>query len=524
MGRQVFHGRFVEAWGHMKDRGFEIDIPKAGRVSRRTALRVLGLGAAAGVVAISGLLPGSGARSERLGQPGAVTVSGWAAQRGERYFIAHRGAGDVYPEHSKEAYQAAFAWGAPCLEISVGMTSDGVLICMHDATYDRTTNLTGRLIDQPSSVLTDGRIVVPRLGDYWVRNAPPIPLFEDVIREFGARVVLAIEAKADRAYEPMMRMVERYGLNESVIVKSHFTSKRWVSAQLSGFPVFCYFGTAFETTASGVVAIAARLDPGRDCLVIPGFRQDGTFLDNELVEAAVATGVPVWVYPLHRRSDAAHFFEQGAEGAVCSSYGYIAGAVSAVGSDNWAAQAVAPGDMSKDPASSSYAPKFSTDGELILDAKGTQHFVTLGQMAPLVTGVDNYTIDVDALWRVLPESLSDNLTIAFACRDDSYYQHGGGNGDGYHVTLCADGELGLYRHRSGEPVGQQLTPPVSTPALKIDQAAHLRITVTGSRIVVARTDSGDELSTSDSTVRGDYIHVGRSSLNAVATFRGMSIS
>ena len=500
-----------------------MDVTNARGVSRRKAIRVVGLGAAAGAMVASGLLTGSAAWSGPLGDRVPVTVEGWAAERGARYFIAHRGSSDVYPEHSMEAYQAAFEWGAPCMEISVGMTSDGVRVCMHDATYDRTTNLTGRLIDQPSSVLTDGRIVIPRLGDYWVRNAPPIPLFEDVLRAFGARVVLAIEAKADQAYEPMMLMVERYGLGDSVIVKSHFTSKRWASAQLSGFPVFCYFGTASETTASAIAAIGARLDPRRDYLVIPGFRQDGTFLGDELVEAAVATGVPVWAYPLHRRSDATHFFERGAQGAICSSYGYLTEAVPAVTTDDWAAQAIASGEMSKDPASNSYAPKFSADGELILDAAGTQHFVTLGQMAPMAAGVGQYSIDVNASWRRLPKSPSDNLTIAFARTDDSYYQHRGGSGDGYHAILRADGELGLYRHRSGDPNGEQLTSGARTPAMDVDRVAHIKITVTADRILVARTDSGDEISAADSSVRGDYVHIGRSSPGAIAVFSGLSV-
>ena len=37
------------------------------------------------------------------------------------------------------SYQAAVDRGAQALEISVGITSDNVLVCLHDLTLDRTT-------------------------------------------------------------------------------------------------------------------------------------------------------------------------------------------------------------------------------------------------------------------------------------------------------------------------------------------------------------------------------------------------
>src|SRR5664279_4497136 len=107
--------------------------------------------AATGALAVSGLLSGGAASGgaasgDRPVTVRRVTAQEWAAGRGPRYHVAHRGSGDVLPEHSMPAYQAAVDWGAACLEISVGITSDGVLICMHDPTYDRTTTGTGTII------------------------------------------------------------------------------------------------------------------------------------------------------------------------------------------------------------------------------------------------------------------------------------------------------------------------------------------------------------------------------------------
>lgn len=55
--------------------------------------------------------------------------------------IAHRGASGWLPEHSLAAYAAAYALGADYIEPDVVMTRDGVLICSHDLTLEKTTNI-----------------------------------------------------------------------------------------------------------------------------------------------------------------------------------------------------------------------------------------------------------------------------------------------------------------------------------------------------------------------------------------------
>ena len=491
-------------------------------VSRRSALKAIGLGAAAAAVAGASVWAAVAARSPDAAR---IDVQGWAGDRGTRYHIAHRGSGDVLPEHSMPAYWAAVEWGARCLEISVCMTSDGVLFCMHDPTYDRTSTGRGRSIDQPSSVLDTIRIWQPQLGAAWTREPPRVPLFEDVLRAYGGRVVLAVEAKVTEAFEPMMAMVARYGLRDSVIVKAHHACRQVARAQSAGYPVFCYLGAASEATSRVITTTAARLNPQRDYLVIPAFHGGAApFVADSVVTAAVDTGVPVWVYPLHRRSDADHFFALGVRGAICSSYGYIAGVIPAATADSWATQAIAAGEMTKDPASNVYAPEFSSTGELTLAARGVQHFITLGQIGPLTTASGHYAIDVDLAWRTPPTSSTDNVSIAFGRADDSYYEHRGGRGDGYHATLRADGKLGLYRHHDGEVAGEPVGSPVDTPPAQPGRWAHLRIDVSAGRIVLARTDAGATITAPRTAAADGYAHLGRSSPDGEAVFRALSIT
>ena len=51
------------------------------------------------------------------------------------FFIAHRGSGDTWPEHTMEAYNNATAYGVKALELSVQLTADNILICHHDLNF-----------------------------------------------------------------------------------------------------------------------------------------------------------------------------------------------------------------------------------------------------------------------------------------------------------------------------------------------------------------------------------------------------
>jgi glycerophosphoryl diester phosphodiesterase len=55
--------------------------------------------------------------------------------------IAHRGASWEAPEHTLAAYELALKQGADFVEPDLQMTKDGVLVCLHDTTLERTTNI-----------------------------------------------------------------------------------------------------------------------------------------------------------------------------------------------------------------------------------------------------------------------------------------------------------------------------------------------------------------------------------------------
>lgn len=60
---------------------------------------------------------------------------------GPKVLIAHRGASGYAPEHTFAAYDLAIQQHANFVEPDLAVSKDGVLVCLHDDTLERTTNV-----------------------------------------------------------------------------------------------------------------------------------------------------------------------------------------------------------------------------------------------------------------------------------------------------------------------------------------------------------------------------------------------
>jgi glycerophosphoryl diester phosphodiesterase len=79
------------------------------------------------------------------------------AQYSKKTLVAHRGASAYAPEHTLAAYQLAIEMGADYVEQDLAVTKDGVLICLHDASLERTTNVEQLFPDRVSTQTIEGK-------------------------------------------------------------------------------------------------------------------------------------------------------------------------------------------------------------------------------------------------------------------------------------------------------------------------------------------------------------------------------
>lgn len=86
-----------------------------------------------------------------------LTSMSGSAQYSKKTNVAHRGASAYAPEHTLAAYQLAIEMGADFVEQDLAVTKDGVLICLHDASLERTTNVESLFPDRAVTIALEGK-------------------------------------------------------------------------------------------------------------------------------------------------------------------------------------------------------------------------------------------------------------------------------------------------------------------------------------------------------------------------------
>ena len=136
--------------------------------------------------------------------------------------IAHRGGGGLAPENTLAALRAGLAAGAHVIEVDVQRSVDGVIVLMHDATVDETTNGRGRVAD-----LTWAELNQLDAGSHFSSEfaGEAVPRLEDALGLLTAEpVTLMIEVKDPELYpglaSDLWDVIRRAGAQDRVMVIS----------------------------------------------------------------------------------------------------------------------------------------------------------------------------------------------------------------------------------------------------------------------------------------------------------------
>ena len=88
-----------------------------------------------------------------------VALSLTQSSRPITFAVAHRGASAYAPEHTLDAYRLALEQRAEYVEQDLGLTRDGVLVCLHDLSLERTTNVEEVFPDRATIEQVGGKTV-----------------------------------------------------------------------------------------------------------------------------------------------------------------------------------------------------------------------------------------------------------------------------------------------------------------------------------------------------------------------------
>ncbi len=242
--------------------------------------------------------------------------------------IAHRGASAYAPEHTLLAYDLALAQGADYIEQDVQITRDGVLVCLHDATLDRTARGDPAYCSGPVRDRTLAEIRSCDVGR-WFNEAYPerarpeyeglrIPTLASVFARYGPRANYYVEIKSsrpeDRMEERLLALLRRYRLRgaavrrwQVVIQSFDATSLRILHARDPALPLVQLVlgfapGPALENALDGIAAYAVGIGPS------------AAFTTPALLEAARARCLAVHPYTVDAPDEMARLLALGAQG------------------------------------------------------------------------------------------------------------------------------------------------------------------------------------------------------------------
>jgi glycerophosphoryl diester phosphodiesterase len=139
-----------------------------------------------------------------------------------RLVIGHRGAAARAPENTLPSFQLALDQGADAFELDVHASSDGIPVVFHDATLERTTNLSGpiaarsaaelRAADAGFQFTSDGGASYP-----WRGKGVGVSPLAEVLEAFPETPII-IEIKDARTQHAVARVLDSHGATERCVV------------------------------------------------------------------------------------------------------------------------------------------------------------------------------------------------------------------------------------------------------------------------------------------------------------------
>lgn len=423
------------------------------------------------------------------GDAGPFTIAALLAA--PSFFVAHRGSGDNWPEHTMLAYTQAAAAGMKALEVSVSSTADGVLVCHHDLNTERLTGVDLTIARASYAALETLR----NDARGWLGPAAPlepIPLLEDVLRAFLPSRVIFLEDKQGTNADEILELLESYpGAREHVVWKQPASSRGHALARARGYTTWGYVTTP---DFGNLPALIPKVDLLGVHYVAPA----------AVVRELVGSGKPVAAWEVRRRSDHARLKALGVRGFVCSNIVHVLHLEDRRSEDGFEAGLRGAGDLPwRSDAAWKERPVFDR-GAVRLSSAGMASYL-MGSMGGL--SGPNRELEFELRW---PESLPAHpggAGVSFGQDDDApYLGEANSAASGYQLEIGTNGTLTLSRKDRGR-TGTKVLAVAEGPLPVPGEWTRLVLSVTPHKISVRRPDQesgGQPVESADTAYGGGW--------------------
>ena len=410
-------------------------------------------------------------------------------------YIGHRGGSGLMPEETLDGFRAVSSLGTIATEVDCWPTSDGVPAVMHDSTIDRTTTGTGNI-----SALTAAQFKALTVdASTWFANTAPNgspPLFDDVLRELGNRVILTPECKTPTVRAAMIASLDKFNISPKSVLIQSVAIADCVAFKAAGYESM-WMGAIIPDMANSAVA--------------NGINWLGTsHLDASLNAAWVADchakGLKVCVYSLTSLIERDAMLALGVDAIMATDPIYLSGRAPIYRRDQFHKRGPVPGHRLNN---GSFMEWFPGDYYGWSD-EGFSRFTALHYLRP--TNPQAFTLD--ATLNITSGAATGWAGIWIGATDQPFVDGTNANYNGYHLFIRPNGQINL--NYTGPGVASTVLGSLSAAtgtdiAYGVD--VPLRITVTATTVRIERIDvPADFVQVTNNAVRGQFISLTRSGL------------
>jgi glycerophosphoryl diester phosphodiesterase len=232
--------------------------------------------------------------------------------------IAHRGSRVLWPENTDTSFQGAYDLGYRHFETDLHRTADGVLVCFHDPTVDRTTNSTGRVETMSLTDLQslDAGYRHGTANGYEFRDlGARVPTLEWLLTSFPDTSIV-VDMKSDGLAAPLARLIDDLEAHERLIVGSFSETRLAEFRALTKGSV----PTSVGPTTARMWVLASRVGRGvrseAAALQLPTHLRGVRVVDEKLVRAAHNAGLQVHVWTVNRADEMKRLLGMGVDGLI----------------------------------------------------------------------------------------------------------------------------------------------------------------------------------------------------------------
>ena len=213
-----------------------------------------------------------------------------AARKGLSFGLqAHRGLSHRFPENTELAFREAGKVGIFFgMETDVQMSSDGVLVCMHDDTLDRTTDGTGYVADYTFAELQRMWIDGGNGWDERYAKQLRIPTFEcylDICREAGLVPYVELKLLTEEGVRKTIEMLHDKGFRGRYVLSSFHWNYLKEAAKYSKAPLEHMKGRWTNAMIDSLKGV-------KNCVIRPSAKH----VTKEFVDYCHANGLAVECY------------------------------------------------------------------------------------------------------------------------------------------------------------------------------------------------------------------------------------